>query len=76
MVDLFFGRFVMLSHEFKNSQNIDLHSALSVFVVMMGLLFYIDAAPGMHSTVAILTVLCGLLWYAGHKAFFKAMQLQ
>lgn len=65
----------MLSHEFKNAQNIDLHSALSVFVVMMGLLFYIDAAPGIHSTVAMLTVFFGLLWYAGHKAFFKAIHL-
>lgn len=59
----------MLHPDFKNGQNIDLHTALSMFVVMMGFLFYIDAAPGTHSIVALSTIVFGCVWYAGHKLY-------
>jgi predicted RND superfamily exporter protein len=61
----------MLHPDFKNAQNLDLHSALAIFIVMMGLLFYIDAAAGTHSIMALLTIVLGLAWYAGHKALFR-----
>lgn len=59
----------MLHPDFKNGQNVDLHTALSMFVVMMGFLFYIDAAPGTHSVIALTTILSGFTWYAGHKFY-------
>jgi len=59
----------MLHPDFKNGQKVDLHTALSMFVVMMGFLFYIDAAPGTHSVIALSTILFGFAWYAGHKFY-------
>jgi len=59
----------MLHPDFKNGQKVDLHTALSMFVVMMGFLFYIDAAPGTHSVVALSTILIGFAWYAGHLLY-------
>ena len=61
----------MLNPDFKNAQKLDLHSAMSIFVIMMGALFYLEAAPGTHTAMALLTVLCGVVWYAGHKTLFK-----
>ncbi len=59
----------MLNPDFKNGQNVDLHSAMALFVVVMGLLFYIDAAPGTHTLVTLLTILFGVAWYAGHQTY-------
>ncbi len=56
----------MLHPDFKNGEQLDLHYALALFVMGMGFLFYIDAAPGTHALVAQLTVLAGLFWLAGH----------
>lgn len=59
----------MLNQDFKNGEKVDLHSALAIFVIMMGFLFYIDAAPGTHTTVTLITVLLGFAWYIGHDIY-------
>lgn len=59
----------MLHPDFKNGQKVDLHTALSMFVIMMGFLFYIDAAPGTHSIIALTTILAGFAWFTGHKFY-------
>lgn len=58
----------MLHPDFKNGQKLDLQSALAVFVMMMGFLFLIEAAPGAHTWVALLTLLAGLVWLTGHES--------
>ena len=64
----------MLDREFKNGQKVDLHSAFSLFVIMMGLLFYIDAAPGTHTVITMVMVLFGIAWYLGHKSYIHWRQ--
>ncbi|MBV1891858.1 MAG: hypothetical protein KUG60_00980 [Gammaproteobacteria bacterium] len=53
----------MLNPNFKNGQGVDVQAAFASFIVMMGLLFLIDAAAGLHSSLALLTVLAGVLWF-------------
>ena len=55
----------MLHPDFKNGEKLDLQSAMAVFVTMMGLLFYIDAAPGTHTVISLLTLLTGVIWFCG-----------
>lgn len=59
----------MLNPNFKNGEKIDLHSALALFVVMMGFLFLLDAAPGTHTIITLLTILSGVAWYLGHQFY-------
>ena len=59
----------MLNPNFKNGTKTDVQSALAVFVIIMGFLFLIDAAPGVHSAVAIATIVFGFFWYFGHQAY-------
>ncbi len=53
----------MLNPNFKNGQVVDVQAALASFVVMMGLLFLIEAAAGLHTGIALLTVLVGVAWF-------------
>ena len=57
----------MLNPNFKNGQNIDLQTAFASFIVVMGLLFHIDAAPGLHSGITLVTVLVGLVWFLARQ---------
>ena len=59
----------MLDSNFKNGQNLDVQSALAFFVVMMGLLFHIDAAAGLHSTISLASILIGLIWFFGRQYY-------
>lgn len=59
----------MLNQDFKNGQKVDLHSAFALFVIMMGFLFYLDAAPGTHAIVALMMILFGFAWHYGHHAY-------
>ena len=53
----------MLNPNFKNGRGVDVQAAFASFIVMMGLLFFIDAAAGLHSGIALLTVLVGVVWF-------------
>lgn len=57
----------MLNPNFKNGQSIDLQATFACFIIMMGILFHIDAAPGLHSLISLLTVLAGLVWFIGRQ---------
>ncbi len=59
----------MLNPNFKNGTKTDVQSALAVFVIIMGFLFLIDAAPGTHSAVALAMIAFGILWYYGHQVY-------
>ena len=59
----------MLNANFKNGQNLDVQSAFAFFVVMMGLLFHIDAAAGLHSAISLATILIGLAWFLGRQFY-------
>lgn len=58
----------MLRPDFKNGQKLDLQSALSLFVIMMGFLFLIDAAPGAHTVITVLMIALGFAWFFGHES--------
>ena len=55
--------------EHKVGAHLDVQSALALFVVMMGLLFYVDAAPGTHTLMTVLTIAFGIAWYMAHNAY-------
>ncbi len=59
----------MLDSNFKNGQNLDVQSALAFFVVMMGLLFHIDAAEGLHSVISLSTTLIGVVWFLARQFY-------
>ncbi len=59
----------MLHPDFKNGEKLDLQNAMALFIVMMGFLFYIDAAAGTHTLMALITILAGVVWYVGHTAW-------
>ena len=59
----------MLDSNFKNGKNLDVQSAFATFVVVMGLLFHIDAAAGSHSVIAMSTALIGLVWLVGRQYY-------
>ncbi len=59
----------MLDSNFKNGQNLDVQSALAFFVVMMGLLFHIDAAAGLHSVISLSTTLIGVVWFFARQFY-------
>ena len=59
----------MLNPNFKNGTKTSVQSALAVFVIIMGFLFLIDAAPGVHSAIAIATIVFGFIWYFGKNAY-------
>lgn len=56
----------MLHPDFKNGQKTDLQSALSLFVIMMGFLFLIEAAPGAQTVITLLMIALGFVWFYGH----------
>ncbi len=58
-----------IKKERRVGAHFDLQSGLALFVVMMGLLFYIDAAPGAHTLMTALTVASGIAWYMIHHAY-------
>lgn len=64
----------MLNQDFKNGKKLDLHSAFSLFVILMGLLFYIDAAPGTHASVATYMMFFGVAWFLGHQVYKRWSQ--
>jgi len=59
----------MLDSNFKNGQKLDVQSALAFFVIMMGLLFHIDAAAGLHSVISLSTIVVGLAWFFGRQFY-------
>ena len=59
----------MQNPNFKNGQNIDVQTAFASFVIMMGLLFHIDAAPGVHTTITLSTILIGVVWFIGRQYY-------
>lgn len=59
----------MLHPDFKNGEKLDLQTALSLFVITMGFLFYIDASPGSQAMMSALTMLAGLAWLIGHSVW-------
>jgi len=52
--------------ERKIGPHISVQSGLAFFVIVMGALFYLDAAPGTQSTMSILTMVFGVLWLVLH----------
>mgnify|MGYP007055212226 CR=1 FL=1 len=59
----------MLNSNFKNGKNLDVQSAFAFFVVMMALLFHIDAAAGLHSVISLSTLFIGLVWFFGRQYY-------
>ena len=59
----------MLNSNFKNGKNLDLQSAFAFFVVMMALLFHIDAVAGLHSVISLSTLFIGLAWFFGRQYY-------
>ena len=59
----------MLSPNFKNGEKLDLHSAFSLFVVMMGLLFLLETTSSAHTAIILLTIMFGVSWYLGHQFY-------
>ena len=59
----------MLSHDFENGKKLNLHSALAVFIIIMGFLFLLDAAPGAHTAVAGSFIVFGFAWYYGNRIY-------
>ena len=59
----------MLNSDFKNGEKLNLHSAFALFVIVMGFLFMIDAAPGMHTVIAGCLMLFGFAWYLANHAY-------
>ncbi len=59
----------MLHPDFKNGEKLNLHSALALFIIVMGFLFMIDAAPGSHTVVAGSLILFGFAWYLANHAY-------
>ena len=58
-----------LKKEHKVGAHISVQSGLAFFVAVMGVLFYIDAAPGAHTQVALLTIAMGVSWLIGHHVY-------
>ena len=56
----------MLHPDFKNGQKVDLQSACSLFIVAMGLLFFIDPGPAFSANITVAAIVFGLAWYIGH----------
>lgn len=59
----------VLDSNFKNGQKLDVQSAFAFFVVIMGLLFHIEAAPGLHAVISLSTILAGLLWFFARQYY-------
>jgi len=59
----------MMHPDFKNGEKLNLHSALALFITVMGFLFLIEAAPGTHTVIAGLLMLAGITWYTGNHAY-------
>ncbi len=59
----------MLNPNFKNGQNLDVQSALAAFVMMMGFLFFIEAAAGLHTIISMLTIFVSLAWFFGRQFY-------
>lgn len=59
----------MLNPNFKNGQKLDVQSAFAFFVIMMGLLFHIEAAAGLHSMISLLTIVVGVVWFVGRQFY-------
>ncbi len=53
----------------KVGSHIGLQSGLALFVMVMGLLFYIEATSGIENLLSILTILFGMLWFSAHHAY-------
>lgn len=59
----------MHNRNFKNGKKTNVQSAMAVFVIIMGFLFLIDAAPGVHSAISIAMIVFGFLWYFGRQIY-------
>ncbi len=58
-----------IKHGHKVGPHIGLQSGLALFVVVMGLLFFIDATTGIQNLLSILTMLLGMFWFSAHHAY-------
>jgi len=58
-----------IKHEPKVGPHIGLQSGLALFVMVMGILFYIDATTGIQNLLSILTILLGMFWFSVHHAY-------
>jgi len=58
-----------MKHVHKVGPHIGLQSGLALFVVVMGLLFYIEATSGLQNLLSILTILFGMFWFSAHHAY-------
>ncbi|MBQ0718662.1 MAG: hypothetical protein KBT88_00520 [Gammaproteobacteria bacterium] len=59
----------MSNPNFKNGQKLDVQSAFAFFVIMMGLLFHIDAVAGVHTVMTLSTILIGVVWFLSRQYY-------
>ncbi len=60
-----------IKKERKIGPHISVQSGLAFFVAVMGVLFYMDAAPGAHTRVAVITIAVGVIWFVVHHSYLQ-----
>lgn len=59
----------MLNANFQNGEKLDVQSAFQFFVIMMGLLFHIDAVAGVHTVMTLSTILIGVALFLSRQYY-------
>lgn len=59
----------MLNLDFNNGKKVNLLSALAVFTIAMGFLFFIAASSSSQTFAAVLLMLIGSAWYVGNRMY-------
>lgn len=60
-----------IKKERRIGPHISVQSGLAFFVAVMGVLFYLDAAPGAHTRMAVVTIAVGIVWFVTHHAYVQ-----